>query len=228
MADTQIIRSRRFHSNQKAQEPQQGYLDLGPSSLRGEIETVLVKFTFKNREFVPSGIPQVERQPDYRMDVLHQREAHKAGHGGLAHVGRVREGRVDTGGNVITTTRPAHSGVLRRGLANNGFHLVSLHWFTKTERDEPNYTVVACFGRVPEGMQYTPSIIEALRELANMSWGRCYVWDNPNQVATINFVGYLKGQSPKQAVAVRDGDIVAVDVPKAMDEDEEAEISATA
>lgn len=205
-----------------------GALTLGETDDRGEVEIVLVKFNFKDDKLIPIGIPRVERQPDYRIDVARQLDAYRTGQKELGKVGRIRKGRVDTGTQVISTKRPTQSAVIRRGLANNGFRLANLHWFSRQsnpkdhkQSSEPLYVVVACFIRGANDSVPTTAEVAALRALASMTWSQCFVWDNPNQLATINFLGRLADQKPKQSITVRDGSVVALDVDVAVMEEQE-------
>ncbi len=203
-------------------------LVLGEADDQNAIGTILVKFTFKKPEMIPAGVPQVDRMPSYQLDVARQLEMFRLGHKQLGEVGRARKNRVDTGTQVIKIERPVHAGILRRGIANNGFRLSHLHWFKMEDaRDtrgqkEPAYVVVACFVRgTPEG-EPTAQQVEALRALANMTWNKLYVWENPNgQPATINFVGRAPNQNPKLSLVVRDGSVVLEDVVEVIPEERE-------
>lgn len=215
----------RRHPAKPAPQPVNTGLVLASTDLRPEVEILLAKFSFKDPNLIPAGITRVDREPDYRMDVAHQLAAYRTSRPELGKTGRVREGRVDTGTQVVTTRRPIHAAILRRGLTNVGFSLTHLHWFSKEsnpkdtrQASDPIYVVVASFARGSRDAAPTTKEVEALRALARVTWGSCYVWDNPQLnpedavVSTINFTGGpLKDQDAKQAIAVRDGKIIAVD-----------------
>lgn len=204
-------------------------LVLGEGDDPNMIGTILVKFTFKKLEMLPSHIiPQVDRMPSYKLDVARQLEMYRLGEKQLGALNRVRKGRVDTGTQVIKMERPVHAGFLRRGIANRGFRLSHLHWFkmedtrdTKGQK-EPAYVVVACFVRGNPEAKPTSQQVEALRALANMTWNKLYVWENQTgNPATINFVGRAPGQKPKLSAVVRDGSVVLEDVSDVITEERE-------
>src|SRR3989344_1381182 len=192
-----------------------------------EEDTILFKFNFGKFAMVPRDIIEVIRQPDYRMDVLHQMEVYRAKLGKLAKVGRVREGRVDTGECVIEARRPIQVATRRRGLANNDFRLVGLHRFRRKKEQEfgddtNTYVVCACFARVEHGIELTNEQTQALRELAGLTWNQCYVWKNPEgHPATINCVGPVKNQQPKWGLVIRDGAVKVIEVARNLEENEE-------
>ncbi len=205
-------------------------LNLGASDDENGISMLLVKFFFKDHNLIPVGIPRVERAPSYKLDVARQLEALKAGQKDLATLGRARKGRIDTGTQVIKVNRPVHAGLLRRGLANNGFRFSHLHWFSlepdaaKDPRGqaEPMYVVCACLVRRLENSEPDVAQMEALRELAKLSWNTLFVWENPpGEPATINFRGLAKGQKPKLALVVRDGKVVPEEVADVIAEEAE-------
>ena len=205
-------------------------LDLGSADDENSIGLLLVKFFFKDHRLIPAGIPRVERAPSYRLDVARQLEALKAGHKDLAKLGRARKGRIDTGTQVIKLNRPVHAGLLRRGLANNGFRFSHLHWFSlepDAQKDpkgqaEPMYVVCGCLVRRVQNSEPDVAQMEALRELAKLSWNTCFVWENPpGEPATINFRGLAKGQKPKLSLVVREGKVIAEEVADIIPEEQE-------
>lgn len=205
-------------------------LVLGNAADPDAIAMALVKFAFRRPELIPAGIPKVDRQPDYKLDVARQLDAYRSGHKDVAQLGRVRKGRVDTGTQVIKVQRPVHAGLIRRGLANNGFRLTHLHWFTKDSdpkkdpkgQQDPIYTVCACFVRGTQAQEPERAHVEALRALAKLTWNNVYVWENPTgQPATLNFGGLAKDQKPKHTLVVRNGIILVEDVQDTLSEERE-------
>lgn len=205
-------------------------LVLGSAEDPNAVGMVLVKFFFKDPDLIPAGISRVDRQPSYQLDVARQLEAFKAGQKALAISGRVRKGRVDTGEQVIKFNRPVHAAVLRRGLANNGYRLTHLHWFsidpdpakdTKGQA-EPMYVVCACLVRQLQNSEPSSAHVDALRALSNLAWNTLFVWENPpGNPATINFRGLAKGQKPKAALVVRDGSVIVEEVADVLPESQE-------
>lgn len=203
-------------------------LVLGETEQRVPVLTLLVKFTFKRPELIPEGIPRVDRPYDYQVDVAHQVDAYNAGQAKLGRVGRIRKGRVDTGEQVIAVRRPVHAGMIRRGLASQGFSLQDLHWYSREDSGrgpksvDPKYVVVASFVNRLQNSEPLAAHVRALRELAAMTWAQCFVWDNPNSLATINFVGKQgDGQQPKHAIVARGGKVTAIDIVEKVAEAQE-------
>lgn len=219
------------HSAQTQAKPQLGYLTLAP------IDILLVKFNFgeKNFDYIPAGIEWVDRPPDYQVDVIHQQDALRAGADkSVIEVGRVREGRVDTGEQVLSVNRPVQAAMLRRGLINNGFRLSHLHAFKRANTNNPRkdndprkelpttFAMNAVYTRGITGIETTAPITEALRQMAKLAWSNSYLWDNgPGKPATINFAGCLQFQPPKKALVVREGRVVAIDVAAPVTEEDE-------
>lgn len=202
-----------------------GTLSLAETETRDPLQGVLVKFNFgeKYLDLIPAGVPQVDRESDGMMDVYHQIAALQAGlDQSLTRLGRVRPGRVDTGTNVLAVNWPVHAAILRRGLANNGFRLVGIHWFSRDKDERRTYVLNAAYIRSGRGIELTDSVTQALRDLANMTWGQCFVWDNPpGNPATVNFVDVQRRQKPKFALAVRDGQVAALEAVEYLPEEQE-------
>lgn len=204
------------------------YAELRDGMGRGPLEGVLMKFTFGNFSLVPPGIPHVDRKNDAQMDLGHRLQALSGGDTEGARVGRERDGRVDTGEQLIKVQRtPVHAAALRRGLANKGYHLSDLHWFKKEPRDdakgqkEPSYVVVARFSNTDAPLKMDSATQDALRALARETWDNVYGWDNPNGIATINFVFRKPGMKPRMALVVRDDALRAIPVSGALAEQDE-------
>lgn len=195
-----------------------------------KVNILLVKFFFRNYKVIPAGIERVSRPPDYTLDAARQNDGMGRGRSALVRTGRVREGRVDDGEQVIAVRNvPCHAGMLRRGIANNGFRLGHLHWFVK-EADErkdprgqqdPMYVVVAGFYRGSDTSAPSREQVEALRALANMPWHNCYVWYNDNGLSTVNFVGRAPDKKPQRTLVVRNGSLVVEDISDILPEERE-------
>ncbi len=202
------------------------------------VEAVLVKMYFTNREHVPAGIPTVY-VCDKRIkqnDRHHALVAIDAGHAELATIGRVRAGRVDTGVQTVKNLSLVHLGLIRRGLTNVSFQLREISSYRDDRKEK--FVVVLAFvkgdlyeeahatteEREAHKLLHSSAVVQAIRDLANKTWGHCHVWDNnlTHKTATIN-VTDLSNQSkaPKHTIAVRAGKIVDVPVVKTLDEGEE-------
>lgn len=191
---------------------------------------MLVKFFFTNQEHIPDGIPEVGRQSNHEMDAYHARMIALMGDANRATLGRLREGRVDTGDCVIENLPMAQVGLIRRGLANNGRHLILAHWHYQQPRG-PNrrgkYVVSLTFAPLVEEIgvvipELPRATVVAMRTLAHTTWAYCHVWDNaPVPVATINCVGRQPDAQPKHAIVVREHHIRAVTITEHVAEQDE-------
>lgn len=191
---------------------------------------MLVKFFFTNQEHIPNGIPEVGRQSNFEMDRYHAEMIRLMGDANRATLGRLREGRVDTGDCVIENLAMAQVGLIRRGLANNGRHLILAHWHYQQPRG-PNhrgkYVVSLTFAPLIEEIgvvipELPRATVEAMRVLANTTWAYCHVWDNaPVPVASINCVGRQPDARPKHAIVVREHTVRAVAVAEKVAEQDE-------
>ncbi|MDB5266690.1 MAG: hypothetical protein JWN89_505 [Parcubacteria group bacterium] len=122
----------------------------------------------------------------------------------LAAVGRIRDGRVDTGVQIYNNEKMVSAELVRRALTNAGFGLdrAQMH---KQQKEGATTKFVVTLAYSPAGTpiaELSRATTEALRDLASTPWF-CHIWLNPNGVLTINFVGVQQG-SPKQNVTVRD------------------------
>ena len=208
-----------------------GELDGTRTEPLSERVLVLVKFTLSNRSLVPRGIREVERQPDIKIDMKHRLDALNLKLGrDVMRTGRFRAGRVDTGVPMIQDPGLCHAALLRRGLANNGFRLVDLHYFRKPPAGDKSWAkekfiIVGSYeppfseDQVP--LKVTDSILDALRALSAMTWNNCVVWDNPNASLTVNFGGRAANAIPKCAIRVQDGRIVSSPVTGFVCEEDE-------
>lgn len=127
----------------------------------------------------------------------------------LGQVGRVREGRVDTGTPIFNNVANTGAGFLLGALAASGLNLsADPHWFEQKKAGKATkYVVVLSFSR-SEPIKLEPKIFGALTELSHTSWFH-HLWLNPNGVVTANFVGIQQGE-PKQNLAVEDGELTLV------------------
>jgi len=192
--------------------------------------TILVKFFFTNSGAVPDEIPEKRdrRFTNPVMDQLHTDIAKALGlDEELGKVGRVREGRVDTGKNIINNLSMVQVADLLRQFASadycgplaDYYYLTNVHWFEQPARapgKKPKFIVVLGYNQLgPE--KVTPAMLElakvtenARMELSAITWQFCHVWQNLNGVTTVNMVGRQPGANPKHAIVVRDGELRAI------------------
>jgi hypothetical protein len=132
--------------------------------------------------------------------------------GNLGEVGRIREGRVDTGTQLYNNEPLVSAELIRRALTNAGFGLDDAHWHTqKKEGRATKFVVSLAFSATDAPIaEFDRQTTEAFRELAATAWF-CHVWLNPNGVLTINFVG-IQSNDPLWHLTVRDRAIKLVPV----------------
>lgn len=184
---------------------------------RGHVEVVLVKFFSKDGSVFPQGIPVVERQPEYVLEMAEQNKAIKRGQPlEDAVTGRYRRGRVDTGIQTIQEKEPI-SVSLSLGLKALGYRLDSITRWVQTREGMPGqlHVVCAAYARkaTKKGMEENPfrqSFERCIDGLAEMTWGEVFVWDNPDQVTTVNCGKLQKGQTAKKRLVVENAIIVPV------------------
>ena len=130
----------------------------------------------------------------------------------LGAVGRIRDGRVDTGEQVYDNVSMCAAEFIRRALTNNGFGLDDAHWYThKRDGRQTKFVVSLAFSASDAPItEYNRETTEAFRDLAATPW-YCHVWINPNGVLTVNFVSVQQGE-PRRQVTVRNRVLGVVDV----------------
>jgi hypothetical protein len=140
---------------------------------------VLVKFTVRSRDKVPTGIPERIRGDEGNIDSFHAAEATAQGKENLAAVSRVRDGRIDTGEPVYQGARNVLVDTLRMELLDHGFGLASLHYFVKKDKwDKESFVIVADYRTGGQLSKIPKEIIQALRELADPVTWTVHIWDN--------------------------------------------------
>lgn len=206
-----------------------------------------MKFGFTNPSHLPHGIPErqirngqsgsgIVRQPrpdqvpvrtgDQVVDQIHQGGKYTGGDQSLGEIGRVREGRVDTGKPVIQNLEKVQVAMIRRGLANISFPLVNIHWFKQVPGGDPRKTrgvVAASFSdqtvtNAQQPLVINPEVQAALRALARVTWGFVHIWQNPNGVVTINCIHRRPDGRPRHALVVRDRTLTYVPVMDPIEE----------
>ncbi len=203
------------------------------------IKTVMVKFFFTNPAHIPVRLARAKSlRPKLATDsdTFNAIVATGQGRPELAEVGRVRPGRVDTGVQVVDNLQFVQLGLIRRGLTNVGFQLHDAYSFFIPHKRKHVVVLVFEKGYYEEAtatdeekrihnLLNSRDVVEALRALGRTTWQWCHVWDNREirQTATINVGGKLPDEERMNAnaIVVRDGQIIAVDIPVQLQESEE-------
>lgn len=166
-----------------------------PADLNGK-HLVLVKFGFTNRNRLPNGLRQnANTRPDMNLDERHARWVRDQGLGDLAQVGRIRQGRVDTGEELIKglVVNPFS---IHSSLIGAGFCLTKEdppHWYVQRKKKGRNtvwkYWVVLPYwcGTKPEDELHLEGD-QARQILAFFKRDyNCRLWSNPDGTITVNF-----------------------------------------
>lgn len=187
--------------------------------------TILCKFFFTNPAHIPQGVEEKDRKTNAEMDRQHTKAAYQAGHGYLAQVGRIREGRVDTGNHFIDNVHNVQPGFLTKGLANVGYHATSCHWFFKSGEGKSSDKYVVVVELTLNGDNDATALPEAglnqRRALANTCWQWCHGYANPDGTITLNFGGREPEQTAKNAVVVRNRHLTAARIESLVAEEDE-------
>lgn len=176
---------------------------------------VLVKFTVNRLDLVPPGIPERLRGDEGTIDGFHAQAAIEQDAIELADVGRVRDGRVDTGQAIVQDAKNVIVDMLRIGLANNGFALVSLHYHKAEKHGKTKFVITADYKRGKNSLALSDKTTQALRQLAGPTTWTAHIWDNSalcypdgnQKPATINMVG-MSSDLAKLDMVTRDGKLM--------------------
>ncbi len=176
-----------------------------------------VKFTLRNLSEIPSGIENRWRMNEEALDTVHAANAVEMGRAELAEVGRVREGRVDTGECVINNLMSVQVGTIRRAFTNNGFVLSEV--FTYQHKKSLKPVLVLRYLPKGEGVNSVapPAFVTAaLRVLGSAVWNLCNLWDNPDGSITINLNGKVGkvAHEPDYAIVVQKGCVYYKTLPE--------------
>lgn len=155
--------------------------------------------------------------------------AYQAGYGHLAQMGRVREGRVDTGTHFIDNVQDIQVGCLINGLQNVGYQVTHCHWFLQTAEPPKTdkFVVVVGLGSDDQtkggvtALEMSNKTLQQRRILTRTCWQWCHGWANPNGVITLNFGGRKPDGRPRNAVVVRDRKIWAAKAQDFIAEEDE-------
>lgn len=186
-------------------------------NLRDKTQGVLFKFHFGKSPTFPNTIEYRERGTDAEVDAKHALEAAKQGKPEDGLIGKERDGRVDTGRQVIKNLAMVRPGLVRTSLVNNGFYVAAVY----AQRTDKGNSLIIEFRRIVDGaktVELPRHITEALRKIAGQTWSYCHVWENPTQVHTLNFTGthWSEGdenfKAPQHELIVRDGLLGAINL----------------
>ena len=182
---------------------------------------LLVKFSFTNSALIPSGLrmtdPDGTRSTTLRLgrDRVHALKARKKGLAELAAVGRVREGKIDTGVAMFKEEKSRISVELLMGeLQRAGFSLLDAHYFPQSRPGKVlKYIVVLSFG-IGMPAQMSRNTIHGIEALASTTWENLHGWDNSatEGVNTLNLVGRLPDQKPSKRVALIEGELEVINI----------------
>lgn len=163
-----------------------GTIDLNDKN----IKTILVKYNFTNKKFIPNGIKQVLRTSDKEIDQVHAEIAIKNGQADEAKEGKIRKNRVDTGKLIIDNALMVQIPNLGTGFANSiNFHLTSCHYYIHQKpKSTKKFVVVAEFKKGNSG-ELSRDTKDAMRELALTTWQGCFGYLNPDGTITLNLNG---------------------------------------
>ena len=186
------------------------------------IHTILVKFYFTNEKQIPEGIPEKHRQSDQAVDDRHAMAAELNGRKDLAVVGRVREGRVDSGEHFVDNVHNVHAGCLTRGLSNLSYTLTDCHYYWHAAKGK-FVVVLKLTTKADESivMPISNGTIEQRRALARTCWSWCHGWVNMDGVVTLNFGGRMPDGKAHHAIVVREHQLVAATVAEFVKEEDE-------
>ncbi|MBX4211679.1 MAG: hypothetical protein KW806_02715, partial [Candidatus Yanofskybacteria bacterium] len=144
-----------------------------------------------------------------------------------------RPGRVDTGKPTVNNAQHIHAAIIRQALRNNAYIPTDLYWFPQDKAGVTKCVVVSEFSPVSrEAFEKAPEVprrsLDALRALARTTWNFCHIWENPDGVVTVNFVGRMPEMKPRRAVVIRKGAIEIGLVDALLPEEEESELAMNA
>ncbi len=168
-------------------------LDTKVTHFSDTVEYALLKFilTLDRFETVirPIGAWRQSRRPEQAIAAENQLSAIRKGFPHLALLGRVRDGRVDTGTLVIDKAKEVSISPLWDKMLLHGFKLADMHYFVR-DRDSSQATYVLVLGMMVNPkveLQLSVQQSAILRRLISSTWGYCAVWINPPpNPATVN------------------------------------------
>lgn len=169
----------------------------------------LIKFNFTNRHRIPRWVPYSRRASDKVIDASRSM-AMKNGHGiegfQLAQVGRVREGRVDTGVNAKPQNYVKMDQIdpTMRELGNV---MTDIHWFRhRREGKVDKLVLVLVYGKGKPFRLYRREA-EDLQFFQESTWQHCHVWVNPEaDNITVNLTS-LTDMPARLSVGVNQGSL---------------------
>lgn len=173
---------------------------------------ILIKFLFTNPKHIPAGIPEQKVGSNEERDLNHLIEAATQCWIEKAEVGRVREGRVDTGENFIPGLNSVSIGEGFAQLIGGGWNrIANPHWFCQQPKTQPGqkprqlkYVVVLNLMRIDGARVLAPNTpkeaLGGLNYLINDCNWTLHGWTNPNGVITLNNMMIQEGPGQRGLV----------------------------
>ncbi|MDB5224545.1 MAG: hypothetical protein JWO43_167 [Candidatus Adlerbacteria bacterium] len=189
---------------------------------------VVVRFIFTNARYLPAGLREGKREEVRLMNNRHMNDKYTGGDQSLAEVGRLREGHVDTGRQVIDNLKGVSAVEFWDDMQRVGYHMCHAMYFkefqpgkSKKSRsdDNPNevkekfkYTIVLHFSRTGELLRLTKEQRNSLEAFFEGCLWTCHIWENPElNPHTINFVQIQPGINPDYELVVINNAITCVE-----------------
>lgn len=175
----------------------------------------LIKFNISNPVWIPAWVRRVVRQDDQCIDTRHALKATKNGPDGfaMAQIGRVREGRVDTGLTPGQRDMVA-AGDFHQTMAKLGQNLVNIHSYVHHRPGKGKKFVLVFVYDDDEQEQcisLTQKQWENLRFFQDAVWKYCHLWVNPEEDnITVNFTSISEVQIAQLILGVDRGFIAFV------------------
>jgi len=174
---------------------------MGPCELTG-VTRVLVRFTVKNEEHVPLGLPTAKGLSEMATDAKRASIAKALGWG----VTKV-EGRTHTGEQVVDNLSMVSLGTLSGCLRGLGYHFSFPHYFVKDGNYGRRFVVV--FPYVFGGEECLDVHDEVIDLLAS-TWQFCHVFRNHDGSVGIELIGLMADARPKHRLELQGSTIVVV------------------
>jgi hypothetical protein len=177
--------------------------------------TVIVSFSLSNRNLVPAGIPDKVARVREAMDVRHVSQALDAGRPELLERGRLMDGLVTTGEQVLAEQYVTVA-EMEKALLAAGYVLADIHWYEKLPspcKDKRNFKpkskfmVNATLSRLPT--DYKPILPSIPDELTAPVWGQAYIWQNPDNKSVVTLTARAPHEHPRYSLEVKSGSFIA-------------------
>lgn len=176
-------------------------------------DTIMVSFSLSKRKLVPAGIPEKVSRTRESMDARHVSQAFDVGRPDLVERGRLIDGQMTTGEQVLTEEKVAVA-ELEKSLLVAGYVLADIHWYRKdptvsTKKNEetgevyyikPKFMVNATFTRLP--IDWIPALPLIPAELTAPVWGLLCLWQNITGTTVVNLTARQPDLAPQYSLEV--------------------------